>query len=419
VWGVGRKEGESTKFTDECFDDSKTPAVLLHTASDLAEVLVEHNKLQGRLLQFTSNQDPLSSTTIPNIRDHNLRDVSVVGCQLDHQKIQKFVIHTTWTNGQRFKVYRKYQDFFTFQATLSGLTAWNQLTTEAQTVPELPLSDHLLTVLGRLNTQAALRQRRKLIDNFCKAVVGEVANRTGGDICRMSVLIFFACRPGDVEMQTHTNTHGVSTTQSDAECDFEFLSEDEKEDDSEECLGFISSVALANEAKWWHTHRDLADDPKPKAKRDNVSNFRFANRSSAPPVVTHTPPAMAEIADITRPGTTPTQVIANLSNLKRCFPSQPALQEENSDLSIVPNCDNGVCVLPLRNNVNGDTMDAASAATALSHNIAGDLEFRRRNTNQHYSSKDISLARMKAASIKSGNMDWNCFQVRGSSPKSD
>jgi hypothetical protein len=63
VWGVGRKEGESTKFTDECFDDSKTPAVLLHTASDLAEVLVEHNKLQGRLLQFTSNQDPLSSTT--------------------------------------------------------------------------------------------------------------------------------------------------------------------------------------------------------------------------------------------------------------------------------------------------------------------------------------------------------------------
>ena len=124
------------------------------------------------------------------------------------------------------------------------------------------VSDHLLTVLGRLNTQAALRQRRKLIDNFCKvyikknhvylvkthcklkadevvpksyciynyvcfvqAVVGEVANRTGGDICRMSVLIFFACRPGDVEMQTHTNTHGVSTTQSDAECDFEFLSE--------------------------------------------------------------------------------------------------------------------------------------------------------------------------------------------------
>ena len=76
-------------------------------------------------------------------------------------------------------------------------------------------------------------------------------------------------------------------------------------------------------------------------------------------------------------------------------------------------------MLPLRKNVNGDTMDAASAAAALCHNVAGDLEFRRRNTNQHYSSKDISLARMKAASIKSGNMDWNCFHVRGSSPKSD
>ena len=60
-----------------------------------------------------------------------------------------------------------------------------------------------------------------------QAVVGEVADMTGGDICRTSVLIFFACRPGDVEIQTqtHTNAHSESSEQKESELDFNFMSE--------------------------------------------------------------------------------------------------------------------------------------------------------------------------------------------------
>ena len=60
VCEYGGKKGECEEFAGEICDDRKTP-VLLHTASDLADVLVEYNKLEGRLLQFTSNHSPLST----------------------------------------------------------------------------------------------------------------------------------------------------------------------------------------------------------------------------------------------------------------------------------------------------------------------------------------------------------------------
>ena len=127
VCEYGGKKEECGKFVDGDCDDYKTP-VLLHTTSDLAEVLVEYNKLQGRLLQFTSNHSPLDTMyvtctlstrsvctnilwcdhsnmllhkdvhtltfhihSIPNIRDHNLKDVRVVGCE-DHQQIEVGII---------------------------------------------------------------------------------------------------------------------------------------------------------------------------------------------------------------------------------------------------------------------------------------------------------------------------------------
>ena len=168
--------------------------------------------------------------------------------------------------------------------------------------------------------------------------------------------------------------------------------------------------------------QDLVDDPKPRAKRDDAANFKFANRSSAPPVVTHTPPAVAEKMGITRLGTTPThdQVIANLSNLKKSFPSEPVAQDKNSGGSTAPICDENTCVLPGGNvnGVNGDTVDATDVATELCNVVGGQLEFRDRCDNKHYKSQGISLARMKAVSIRSGNMDWNCFQERDT-PKNE
>lgn len=109
------------------------------------------------------------------------------------------------------------------------------------------MSDHLLIVLGRLNSQAELHQRIELVESFCKvicslrgklskslgaeiinsiavehgtsecfklnidlldftllmmqAIVSDVAGKSEEDICRTSALVFFTSRTGDIEIQ--------------------------------------------------------------------------------------------------------------------------------------------------------------------------------------------------------------------------
>lgn len=126
------------------------------------------------------------------------------------------------------------------------------------------MSDHLLAVLGQLDSKKALLERLELINTFCKvnsiqlskvtlyncmcvciqAVVADAVNGTGELICKTSVLIFFSVRPGDIEMkrfadkmltfdinqhlnvQTHAHTIYHQRHNSELEDSFNFLAEE-------------------------------------------------------------------------------------------------------------------------------------------------------------------------------------------------
>jgi hypothetical protein len=273
--------------------------------------------------------------------------------------VQEFVVHASWSNGQSFELYRKYLDLFTLQATLKGFKAQNLL------FPELPISDHLLAVLGQLNTKESLHHRAQLVNTFCKALVAGVADRTVGDICRTSVLIFFVPRPGDIEIESTS-----------LECRYSLTSEDSYAV-GEDCLGFLSSIALAEDKKWHHTHSDLLDAPKTKPQpRDSgsASTLRFTKPSAAHPVLTHThsaPGVTAKPPGIPLPS--PAQVAARLSLLK-----------------VPPSDDDGA---------------PAASNPARDRGHSGPGEFRRRASNSP-DSREISVARAKALCIRTGSTDW-------------
>lgn len=56
----GSRAKQKSIDDDSISDDSQPPVI--HTTDDLAAVLIEHNKLKGRLLQYTT--DKVSSSTI-------------------------------------------------------------------------------------------------------------------------------------------------------------------------------------------------------------------------------------------------------------------------------------------------------------------------------------------------------------------
>jgi hypothetical protein len=135
----------------------------LFTTSDLADVLLEHNKLLGRLRQYTisSSNTSIPTSSSPNIGEHDLIEVGVVGFR-EQQNTNDFVVHASWSNGSSFEILRNYLDFFTLQARL------RELGVQKTRTPELPLSDHLLAVLGRLSSTESLYHRYKLVNSFCK-----------------------------------------------------------------------------------------------------------------------------------------------------------------------------------------------------------------------------------------------------------
>jgi hypothetical protein len=159
----GENEAGRELGNDETHNEGSILKPELFTTSDLADVLLEHNKLLGRLRQYTisSSNTSIPTSSSPNIGEHDLIEVGVVGFR-EQQNTNDFVVHASWSNGSSFEILRNYLDFFTLQARL------RELGVQKTRTPELPLSDHLLAVLGRLSSTESLYHRYKLVNSFCK-----------------------------------------------------------------------------------------------------------------------------------------------------------------------------------------------------------------------------------------------------------
>ncbi|CAI8052653.1 hypothetical protein GBAR_LOCUS28792, partial [Geodia barretti] len=265
-----------------------------------------------------------------------------------------FAVHVSWSNGSSFEIYRNYLDFFTLQARL------RELGVQKTRTPELPLSDHLLAVLGQLSSTESLYHRYKLVDSFCKALLAGVKGKEVGDVGRTSVLIFFVPRLRDIQ---------IETTRLDSSYSFE--AEGESDLDSEDCLGFLSSVALAHDQKWYNTHSDRLDAPEtdqPEKPRARKADLRFTKPSLAHPVLTHmhSAPTTHPVAVPHRDQTPKLPILKTSSSLD----SEPTTVRVGSD--------------------GGEVWPA---------------DFRHRSSNI-LSGGEGALTRVKALCVKSGNMDW-------------